>query len=766
MNQLDIDKLKMVFLQKIGGAVTGDIVPGLVYNNATKAYDQALVNLGTEAQPFNHIYATNITVDVLTVTGSSNAGGGTTGIADTARGLLEIIEGSSVTENVWYVSSQYLPSTIPVLTRSGTLPEYIYPQALLLDGSRAMNGILRASGGVAVSEGSVVDGVDVSLHDHDPNTNHMGTQILHSYLGGLGANDHPQYPQKNSFDTITGEWTFTGLEDQSIGWRIKASEGLLQTFPFNLTLKSVAAGAQLLLGDNNEITANVSGADISLTVGLGANKISLSATDPTYLLWTGLTPATAPFSVARDGGIHAGAGDIGGWQISPDKMVGSHMSLFSMGEIHLGDGSVLDNREDLTVFSAVNSNGWRIWSGNSDPTLANFRVNKWGQVYMDDAFISGVLRSENYQSGSAGFSIDSAGRAEFNHITARGRIDAVIASERTVSAMSGTLLIGEAAVLAADMAADADSVLVDADIFDKDDILWIRPDRFRQEWMRVASSPIPEGTGFRYYVVRNLDKADTTSAYKPGETFVRVGTAVMDLPTYPLASGEAGSEYGMQMPGGSGSKVGGGWLVLEGNRNTGPYFGVARRRGPVYDQFDEVVRIGNLQGILDYTEQTYGAFVGDVGQYWSYDTINGLRIKTRGGSIAIDNNGVTTDQLWLTKITDQDLADLPNDMASKSNIASLFLYKPEGATKPYLGVQMRIDEAQVTIIDRIGDMSKDVWDADNDGKVDYANSAETVPWSGVANPPATYAPSPHTHPGTDIIGLDMTEAMQRSWFGV
>ena len=642
----------------------------------------------------------------------------------------------------------------------------MYPQALLLDGSRVMSGILRASGGIATAEGSTIDGVDVDLHNHDPNSNHMGTQIQHSYLGGLSSNDHPQYPQKNSYETITGEWVFTGLEDRTVGWRMKATEGLLQTFPFNLTIQSVADRAQLLMGPSNEITANVSADDISLKVGLGASQINLSATDSGYLLWTGATPADAPFSVARDGGIHAGAGDVGGWAISPDKLEGSHMTLYSMGEVRLGSGSAQDGREDQMVFSAVEGSGWRLWAGNSNPIYAPFRVNQWGQVYMDDAFVSGVIRSTNYQSGESGFSIESTGRAEFNQITARGRIDAVICSERTVSAMSGTLLIGEAAVLAADMAADGDSVLLDADIFEKDDILWIRPDRFRQEWMRVASSAIDEGNGFRYYVVRNLDKQEETAAYKTGETMVRVGTAVVDLPTYTLASGEEGAEYGMQMPGGSGSKVGGGWLVLEGNRATGPYFGVARRRGPVFDQFDEVVRIGNLQGMLDYTEQTYGAFVGDIGQYWSYDMDNGLRIKTRGGSISINSDGVTTDQLWLTTITDRDLADLPDAMAGKSNIASLYLYKPEGATKPYLGVQMRIDEAQVTVIPRLGDMSADVWDADSDGKVDRAHAADTVPWSGVTNPPTTYAPSPHTHAGTDIIGLDMTEAMQRSWFGV
>ena len=116
MDKRDIDALKMVFLQKIGGAVTGDIVPGMVYNTNTKAYDNALVNLGTTDQPFDHLYVKNITVDILTITGSSNGGGGSDGgVADTARGLLEIIEGSFPTPRT---SGTSLPSTCRARSRS------------------------------------------------------------------------------------------------------------------------------------------------------------------------------------------------------------------------------------------------------------------------------------------------------------------------------------------------------------------------------------------------------------------------------------------------------------------------------------------------------------------------------------------------------------------------------------------------------------------------------------------------------------------------
>ena len=119
-----------------------------------------------------------------------------------------------------------------------------------------------------------------------------------------------------------------------------------------------------------------------------------------------------------------------------------------------------------------------------------------------------------------------------------------------------------------------------------------------------------------------------------------------------VAAGDLNHD-GAYQPGGSGSSVEGGWLVLEGARDNGPYFAVARRRGPLYNQFDDVVRIGNLQGIAALAEGRpnnnpfYGAFVGDAAAYWAYDPDMGLRIKTRSGATAIDDNGILTDQFTL-----------------------------------------------------------------------------------------------------------------------
>mgnify|MGYP001022793551 CR=1 FL=1 len=44
-----------------------------------------------------------------------------------------------------------------------------------------------------------------------------------------------------------------------------------------------------------------------------------------------------------------------------------------------------------------------------------------------------------------------------------------------------------------------------------------------------------------------------------------------------------------------------------------------------------------------------------------------------------------------------------------------------------------------------GDMTKAVYDTDNDGKVDAAEVADSVEWDGVQNKPSSFTPSTHTH---------------------
>lgn len=44
-----------------------------------------------------------------------------------------------------------------------------------------------------------------------------------------------------------------------------------------------------------------------------------------------------------------------------------------------------------------------------------------------------------------------------------------------------------------------------------------------------------------------------------------------------------------------------------------------------------------------------------------------------------------------------------------------------------------------------GDMLKSTYDNDSDGKVNSADTADSVPWSGVTGKPSTFTPSTHNH---------------------
>lgn len=44
-----------------------------------------------------------------------------------------------------------------------------------------------------------------------------------------------------------------------------------------------------------------------------------------------------------------------------------------------------------------------------------------------------------------------------------------------------------------------------------------------------------------------------------------------------------------------------------------------------------------------------------------------------------------------------------------------------------------------------GDMLKSIYDTNNNGKVDYAQQADSVAWAGIAGKPTVFPPATHTH---------------------
>jgi hypothetical protein len=53
-----------------------------------------------------------------------------------------------------------------------------------------------------------------------------------------------------------------------------------------------------------------------------------------------------------------------------------------------------------------------------------------------------------------------------------------------------------------------------------------------------------------------------------------------------------------------------------------------------------------------------------------------------------------------------------------------------------------------------GDMTKAVYDPNNDGKVNSAVAADSVPWTGVTGKPSTFTPSTHSHVAADVTDFN------------
>lgn len=117
------------------------------------------------------------------------------------------------------------PHDLDSIHHSGTLDESQFPEALLIDGSRNLEGNLSVDGGVTI------DGVDLSSFYTSYNA-HVGGTAKAQHTGGLGTHthqsagaeggqldhglaltglsddDHPQYAQIAASETITGLWTY------------------------------------------------------------------------------------------------------------------------------------------------------------------------------------------------------------------------------------------------------------------------------------------------------------------------------------------------------------------------------------------------------------------------------------------------------------------------------------------------------------------------------------------------------------------------------
>nr|MBN1228895.1 hypothetical protein [Anaerolineae bacterium] len=382
-------------------------------------------------------------------------------------------------------------------------------------------------------------------------------------------------------------------------------------------------------------------ADGQLSLGEGADVIKLDSTHPVYRIWAGaLTPEASTFSVSKTGELYATAGQIAGWDIEADKLTKNNIDLDPSGQITVGTG------DDIAVLSSIDLDDYAFWVGSATPATAPFRVKSTGEVWLENAHVATELESTNYASGIAGWKIDQSGWAEFNDVTIRGEIVASVFKTEEVSVIAGRQRITDGTTFAID-ADSVDTMITLTDpVFEMHDLLYVVPSAGTKEWMQVTGEYTHTADGYEYPVMRAADGM-TAHDIMAGTSIHSTGAATWPDPV-PLF-GEI--QFGEELFGGGPYAALGGFLTLEGSRDYGPYFGVARRFGPHPYQIADVARFGLVRGFLGIGETEYGVAIGDANRHFIYTYNSGLEIQTDEGNLIINDNGLRVDRVTFTPRT-------------------------------------------------------------------------------------------------------------------
>lgn len=291
--------------------------------------------------------------------------------------------------------------------------------------------------------------------------------------------------------------------------------------------------------------------------------------------WAGATFAnrdTAPFRYDQAGNVWASniiasGGTLAGWTISDTAITSPSGSI------------VLDSSSNSILVAAA---------------VGNSVIGIFGDT--------GVIESNNYSANVSGF-IVSANLIEAQNIKARGALQGVSFQYDVVSAVGGQLMVSNSDVIATDMTAADNSTLTTQgnSTFSVNDLLILRSNAgsgIQEEWMRVTNA----GSAPTYTVTRDLAgtyAANSNPAWKKGTAVIKQGVS------------DGAAAYS------------GGWLRLIGQGTNSPFYSVYARTGIAYNNFSEICRLGNLNGIGPFVADTYGIFIGNyaTGKYLTYDTV-------------------------------------------------------------------------------------------------------------------------------------------------
>jgi hypothetical protein len=227
--------------------------------------------------------------------------------------------------------------------------------------------------------------------------------------------------------------------------------------------------------------------------------------------------------------------------------------------------------------------GWEINQGNIRVS-GELEIDAINRRIQTADFVSGVL--------GKGWRIDP-NNAEFQNIVARGKLSSSVFEKDTLSAVGGMVVIAKADVLTEDMTAlDSSELTIRGDdSFVLNEIIRIK-DGTNDEWMQVTNvSSAPT-----YAVTRDLSEAYTPNAnpiWKKGTCVTSMGVSDQ------------------------------GFIVLDASK---PAARVYKRNSAVYNDYTEVLRFGNLNELLGYTQDIYGLAGGTDALFIKIDPIYGVRL--------------------------------------------------------------------------------------------------------------------------------------------
>lgn len=223
------------------------------------------------------------------------------------------------------------------------------------------------------------------------------------------------------------------------------------------------------------------------------------------------------------------------------------------------------------------------------------------------------VRSPNFVSGVAGWTIDGTGDAEFNNIVARGELRAFVFKINELSATAGTFGVFYSASTAyvdfTTPASTGSSFTFGAKNSDAGGMLFGVGDILRTKaWTGTALADCWFTITAR---TNNTTYTTYTATLNSGSTSttIREGTAIVD--------------YG---PSGTGAIT----LSTDGTVGSTPNLTMFKHAGAPWTTITPLLRIGNLNGYGSYATNVFGVAIGDPAGAWM--TAEGNVVKMRQGA--------------------------------------------------------------------------------------------------------------------------------------